>query len=63
MSEEREPYLPTGYRLNRDDPDVWVLRRTGGRVIARFSARGAAVEAIEKAAWDDHQFKGEGKHP
>jgi len=53
-SEEREPYLPTGYRLDRGDPDVWVLRRTGGRVIARFSAWGAAVEAIEKAAWDDH---------
>ena len=56
---EREVYLPTGYRLDRSDPDVWTLRRPGGWMVAHFSARGVTREAIEEAAWEDHGREGE----
>ena len=45
-----EPRLPPGYVPYRSDPDVLVLRCPQGTVVARFSARGAAAEAIEKEA-------------
>jgi len=45
-----EPRLPPGYTLDRSDPDVLVLRCPHGTVIARFSTRGAAAEAIEQEA-------------
>ncbi len=46
----REGRLPPGYRLERSDPDVLVLRCPHGTVVARFSARGATAEAIEREA-------------
>jgi hypothetical protein len=46
----REERLPSGYTLEHSDPDVLVLRGPHGRVVARFSARGAAAEAIEQEA-------------
>ena len=42
--------LPSGYRVDRSDPDVLVLRCPHGTVIARFSAQGAKAEAIEREA-------------
>jgi hypothetical protein len=45
-----EPRLPPGYVLDRSDPDVWVLRCPHGTEVARFSARGATTEAIEREA-------------
>jgi hypothetical protein len=54
-----EPRLPPGYRLDRSDPDVWALRRSEGWVVAHFSARGAAKEAIEETAWEDYEGTGE----
>jgi hypothetical protein len=42
--------LPSGYTLDRSDPDVLVLRCPHGEEIARFSAQGAAAEAIEQEA-------------
>ena len=45
-----EPRLPPGYSLDHSDPDVLVLRCPHGKVVARFSARGAAAEAIEREA-------------
>jgi hypothetical protein len=42
--------LPSGYTLERSDPDVLVLRCPHGTAVARFSARGAAAEAIEQEA-------------
>jgi hypothetical protein len=60
---EREMYLPPGYRLDRGDPDVWTLRRPKGWVVAQFSARGATREAIEEAAWEDHEYAGEEEYP
>ena len=45
----REGRLPPGYRLERSDPDVLVLRCPQG-VVARFSAWGATAEAIGREA-------------
>jgi hypothetical protein len=45
-----EPRLPPGYTLDRSDPDVLVLRCPHGKAVARFSARGATAEAIEREA-------------
>jgi hypothetical protein len=46
----RDPRLPSGYSLERSDPDVLVLRCPHGKAVARFSAWGATAEAIEKEA-------------
>ena len=46
----REGRLPSGYRLDRSDPDVLVLRCPQGTAVARFSAWGATAEAIEQEA-------------
>jgi hypothetical protein len=46
----RDPRLPSGYTLDRSDPDVLVLRCPNGKAIARFSAWGATAEAIEQEA-------------
>jgi hypothetical protein len=45
-----EPRLPPGYGLERSDPDVLVLLCPHGTTVARFSARGAKAEAIEREA-------------
>ena len=47
--------LPPGYRLERSDSDVLVLRDPQGAAIARFSAQGAAPEAIEREARKHHR--------
>ena len=48
-----EVRLPPSYYLERD-PDLIVLRRRAdSRLVAAFSARGAAREEIEKAARED----------
>jgi hypothetical protein len=60
---EWEIHLPPGYRLDRSDPDVWALRRAEGWVVAHFSAQGATKEAIEEAAWEDHEGSGEEEYP
>jgi len=46
----KEPRLPPGYSLDHSDPDVLVLRCPHGTAVARFSARGAAAEAVEQEA-------------
>jgi len=51
----REPRLPSGYSLDHSDPDVLVLRAPHGAAVARFSARGAAAEAIEREAKKDYR--------
>jgi hypothetical protein len=43
----RDPRLPSGYSLDRSDPDVLVLRCPRGKAVARFSALGVTAEAIE----------------
>jgi DNA-binding SARP family transcriptional activator len=41
--------LPTGFYLERD-PDILILRRLDGSMVGAFSTRGAAPEAVRKAA-------------
>ena len=50
-----EPRLPPAYALDRSDPDVLVLRGPHGAAVARFSARGATAEAIEREARTHHR--------
>jgi len=51
-----EPRLPLGYRLDRcSDPDVLVLRRAEGSVVARFSVWGTTREAVEFEAEKDYE--------
>jgi hypothetical protein len=49
-----EPRLPPGYSLDLSDPEVLVLVCSQGEAVARFSARGAAAEAIEREASTHH---------
>jgi hypothetical protein len=51
--------LPSGYRLDRGDADVWALRRPEGWVGAYFSARVVTKEAIVEPAWEDYERGGE----
>jgi hypothetical protein len=51
----REVRLPPGYRVDHSDPDVLVLRCPDGAALARFSARGATAEAIEREARTHHR--------
>jgi hypothetical protein len=44
--------LPPGYHAHLD-PDVLVLGRTDGSVVARFSGQGLVAEEVEWAAWED----------
>ena len=45
-------HLPPGYHAHLD-PDVLVLRRTDGSVVASFSGRGLVAEEVGRAAWED----------
>jgi hypothetical protein len=47
--------LPPGYRVDRSDADVLVLRCPHGKAVAYFSARGATAEAIEQEARTHHR--------
>ena len=52
----RNLYLPRGYKLDEvTEPEVVVLRRPDGSVVAVFSAWGASRELIERAAWEDYE--------
>lgn len=41
--------VPHGYFLDRSDPDILVLRRQDGSLVAAFSARGVTREGITEA--------------
>ena len=43
------------YHLEESDPDVVVLRRQDGTLVARFSASGATKEGIVEAAEEDYR--------
>jgi hypothetical protein len=55
MEPHEEVRLPPGYSLDRSDPDVWVLLCPQEATVARFSAQGAALEAIEREAKAHHR--------
>lgn len=50
----REDDLPPGYRLG-NDPDILLLLRPDGSVVAAFSARGADPPEVIAAAWEDYE--------
>ena len=53
MAETYDPrFPPAGYRLDKSDSDVLVLRRGDG-TFAAFSALGATRKAVKRAAKDD----------
>ena len=54
--------LPPGYHAHLD-PDVLVLGRTDGSVVARFSGQGLVAEEVEWAAWEDYGAAGGGPSP
>ena len=56
-SSEEQPRLPPGYVLERSDPEVLVLRCPHGTAVARFSARGATAEAVEREARTHHRAR------
>jgi hypothetical protein len=49
-------YLPSfSYYLEESDPDIVVLRRQDGALVATFSAKGATREGIVEAAKQDYR--------
>lgn len=42
------------YYIDKSDPDIVVLRRQDGSIVAAFSARGATREGIVEAAKEDY---------
>jgi hypothetical protein len=42
------------YYLDKSDPDIVILRRQDGALVAAFSARGATREGIVEAAEEDY---------
>ncbi len=55
MSEEAPLLLPKfDYHMDESDPDIAVLRRQDGALVAAFSARGATREGIVEAAKEDY---------
>ncbi len=46
--------LPPGYRL-QEDPDILLLLRPDGSVVAAFSALGADPLEVIAAAWEDYE--------
>lgn len=51
---EVEPNLPPGYRLDRSDPDLWVLRRRDGSEVGAFSGRGTDPTEVSREAWRNY---------
>ena len=45
--------LPSGYHAHLN-PDVLVLERADGSVVASFSGRGFVAEEVERAVWQDY---------
>ena len=46
--------LPPGYRLEAD-PDVLLLLRPDGSLVAAFSVQGADPKEVFAAAWEDYE--------
>jgi hypothetical protein len=51
-------YLPSGYRLDKTDPNFPVLRREDRSEVAAFSSTGANPKQVERRAWKDYWERG-----
>jgi hypothetical protein len=61
MRDEETSWLPPGYRLDLvADPDVIILRRPDGTVVARFTYA-ADTEQIRRVAEEDARARGESR--
>ena len=49
-----KPKLPPGYYVELG-ADLLTLRRHDSSTVAAFSARGVAMELVERAAWEDYE--------
>ncbi len=59
------PWLRPTYVLDESDPDILMLRRADGSVVAAFSAQGATKEGIRQVAeedWRQRNFLGPEHH-
>ncbi len=54
--------LPPGYHAH-PDPEVLVLGRADGSVVAPFSGRSFFAEEVERAAWEDYGNTAKGPFP
>ena len=52
--EEGLLYPSFDYHLDESDPDMMILRRQDGSLVAAFSAQGATSEGIVEAAREDY---------
>jgi hypothetical protein len=58
MRDDQTSWLPPGYSLDLvDDPDVIILRRSDGTIVARFT-HAADTEEIRRAAQEDARVRG-----
>jgi hypothetical protein len=55
VDEDLSERLPLFYYLDESDPDIVILRRSGGRFVAAFSTRGVTEEGIIAAAQEDYR--------
>ena len=46
-------WLPAGYTVDILDPDVLILRRDDGSMVAAFSSRGSTPESIRRRVEED----------
>jgi hypothetical protein len=54
-TQERRLFPSFSYYLDEADPDILILRRQDGSLVAAFSARGATKEGIIEAAEEDYR--------
>ncbi len=50
---EAHRWLPAGYAVDILDPDVSILRRDDGSMVAAFSSRGGTAESVRRTAEED----------
>ena len=63
MRTGEELSLPSSYFLDESDPDILLLRRQDGAIVAAFSAWGATKEGIVKAAEEDYRGLAQNSSP
>jgi hypothetical protein len=50
-------WLPAGYAVDILDPDVLILRRDDGSMVAAFSSRGSTPESVRHTAEEDRRSR------
>jgi len=50
-------WLPAGYAVDILDPDILILRRDDGSLVAAFSSRGSTPESVRHTAEEDRRSR------